>query len=130
MEKNMTTTKENLKDEILNGLAHCYGTNGYHKFSILSPLQMTDGVKYLADKAGAFWLLDIIASHQPKAMQDPMLADMQFWTLKVKDGAGVVTCERDTDDVAITQEVDFTDFPLDEIKLYVTNGVILLPSEY
>ena len=29
-----------------------------------------------------------------------------------------------------TQEIPFTDFPLDEVKLYFANNVIHLPSEY
>jgi len=29
-----------------------------------------------------------------------------------------------------TKALTFTDFPLAEITLYFTNGVILLPSEY
>jgi hypothetical protein len=72
-------------------------------------------------------------------MKDPkgMLQDMQFWTLKLnKTGRGAkIICERDTGDVAITQRIPFTDFPLPEIKLYCApsgDGIhytILLPSE-
>jgi hypothetical protein len=29
-----------------------------------------------------------------------------------------------------TQEIPFTDFPLDEVKPYFANNVIHLPSEY
>jgi len=29
-----------------------------------------------------------------------------------------------------TQHIEFTDFPLDEIKFYFADNVILLPSEY
>ena len=32
--------------------------------------------------------------------------------------------------VVYTQEIPFTDFPLDEVKLYFANNVIHLPSEY
>jgi hypothetical protein len=117
-------------EEIKQGLAHCYGTEGYHRFSILSRLVLTDGAKYLADECQAYWLMEAIASHQKTCMKDEMLVDMQFWTLKVEDGSGVLTCERDTDDIAITQNIPSTNFPLDEVKLYVTNEVILLPSEY
>ena len=106
------------------------GTEKYHRFSPLSQLVMTDGVKFLAEEAGAYWLLDIIASYQSKCMKDNMLKDFQIWTLTVEDGSGVVKCERDTDDVAFTQDIPYTDFPLDSIKLYCIKGVILLPSEY
>jgi len=118
----------NLKSE----LDQFCGTEAYHKFSLspISKLVMTDGVKYLCDKARCFWLMDIIASYQNKCNKDEMLREFQVWTLTVNNGKGVVKCERDTNDVFLTQNIPHTDFPLDEIKLYCINGVILLPSEY
>lgn len=110
-------------------LASFTGTEQYHRYWM--GLKLTDGAKYLADQAGAYWLMDAIASYQPEAMRDPMLCEMQFWKLKVNaDKSATLTCERDTDDVAFKQEIGYTDFPLDSVKVYVQNGVILLPSEY
>jgi hypothetical protein len=126
----VTEAKTEATTELENALAYFTGTEAYHRFSPLSKLVLTDGVKYLADKTGAYWLMDIIASYQQKCMKDEMLRDFQLWTLKVKDDEGVVTCERDTDDVAFQQKIPFTDFPLAEISLYCINGVILLRSEY
>lgn len=93
----------------------------------------TEGVKYLAEEAGAYWLIDAIASWQPspQVKQDPMLQEIQFWKLRVNpDNSAVLTCERDSDDVALTQEIEFTDFPLEEVRLYLSNRVLMLPSEY
>ena len=84
--------------------------------------------------------MDAIASHQPKALRDPMLRDMQFWKLKVNaDKSAVLTCERDEGDVAITQKIPATDFPLNEVKVWVEQGgespdgrrmmVAMLPGE-
>ena len=115
--------------ELEMNLAQFYGTSAYYRFSILSNLVLTDGTKYLAEVAGAYWLMDLIASYQKKCMKDEMLRDFQIWTLKVENQTGVVTCERDTDDVAFRQEIPFTDFPLESIKIYCENGVIYLPSE-
>lgn len=137
------------------------GTESYTRWSILFRNHvLTDGAKFLADNGGehgAYWLMDAIASYHAKCMKDPMLRDMQFWTLKVnreppakpmtvgavlqhKQGGqkamAVLTCERDTGNVAFRQEIPYTDFQLDEIKLYVApmgdgqHFVILLPSEY
>jgi hypothetical protein len=96
-------------------------------------LVYTDGVKFLAENAGhgAYWLLDAIASYQPECQKDAMLRDFQVWTLTVAPNkSAVLKCERDTNDVALTQTIEFTDSPLPEIKLYVQNGVLMLPSEY
>jgi len=116
--------------EILNNLNQFTGTERYYKANpALSNLVMTDGVKYLCDNCGAYWLVDIILSYQHVCQKDKMLRDMQFWTLTTKDNTGVVTCERDSNDVAIKQSITHTDFPLPEIKLWCENGVIYLPSE-
>lgn len=93
----------------------------------------TEGIKYLAQNARAYWLIDIIASYQGnvRITQDPMLQEIQFWKLKVsQNNSAILTCERDTDDVVITQKIEFTDFPLDEVKIYLSNKTLLLPSEY
>ena len=41
------------------------GTSQYYQY--MAGLKLTDGVKYIADEAGAYWLLDIIASYQTDA---------------------------------------------------------------
>lgn len=107
-------------------------------------LVFTDGVKYLADKAGAYWLIDAIASYQAdkRVKQNKMLQGIQFWKLEVKDGKGVLTCVEDTGrKPVIRQEIEFTDFPLDEVEIWVEYGgfetengiqtafVAMLPSE-
>lgn len=123
--------------ELKSELAQFSGTESYHKFSYLfKNLVLTDGVKYLAEKAGAYWLMDIIGSYQYKCRKDEMLRDFQLWTLKKTEGnEAIVICERDTNNVAFKQEIPHTDFPLDTIKLYVmpssaTTYVIMLPNEY
>ena len=78
-------------------------------------------------------MLDAIASYQRdrRITRNAMLRDLQFWALTVKDGAGVLTCIADSGrKPAITQEIPFTDFPLDEIELWFTNNTIYLPSEH
>jgi hypothetical protein len=116
-------------EEILAELQHFNGTEMYHKFSMLSQLVITDGVKYLSNEAKSYWLLDLIASYQRKCQKDPMLKDFQIWTIKAENNKATITCERDTNDIAFTQKIPYTDFPLRELKLYCENGVIYLPQE-
>ena len=118
-----------MSDNLKSELAQFTGTHQWHKFSCLSKLLMSDGVQYLAEKAGAYWLMDVIGSYQMVCNKDEMLRDYQIWTLTVKDSKGVVKCLRDTNDVAITQEIPYTDFPMESIKLICENGVIMLPQE-
>ena len=97
-------------------------------------LVYTEGVQYLAEKGGAYWLIDVIASYQPdkQIASRPELVDFQLWELAVsKDKSAKLTVRADSDKpAAITQEIPFTDFPLEHVKLYVCNGTLLLLSEY
>lgn len=105
------------------------GTTEYHRH--WSGMRFTDGVKYLADAANAYWLLDVVASWQQKALLDPALQEFQLWELFVRpDRTAAVVCSRDSEDEAFRQEIEYSDFPLEYAKLYVEGGVILLPSEH
>ena len=124
-EKMTEQTQENIESE----LAHYIGSQNYYK--TMSPnVVHTDGIKALADLCGAYWLIDAIVSHQSECNKDEMLQFMQFWSIETKDNQAVLTCERDSDDIAITQEIEYTDFPLDKISIWVENGVMILPSEH
>ena len=82
------------------------GTDHYYRHSINRHVLFTDGVKHLADKAGAYWLLDEIAL-------------IQRYNRRVGNG-----------NVVFSKNIEFTDFPLDEVKLWFANDVIYLPSEH
>lgn len=46
------------------------------------------------------------------------------------DRTATLTCDDGNGDIVYRQELDCTDFPLPEIRLYFTDSAILLPSEY
>ena len=90
----------------------------------------TDGAKYLADAAGAYWLLDEIALAQQ--FNARVVAEaFQLWKLTVKpDHTATLACEDGNGKEVFAKAIAYTDFPLAEIRLYYTDCVILLPSEY
>jgi hypothetical protein len=94
----------------------------------------TEGVRYMAEHGGAYWLIDAVASYQPdkRITSRPDLVDFQLWELAVaEDKSAVLTMRPDSGQPAvITQEIPFTDFPLEQIKFYVCNGTLMLTSEY
>jgi hypothetical protein len=54
-----------------------------------------------------------------------------MWKLKVRtDHTATLSCEDGNGNTVLTKEIEFTDFPLDEISLYFVNNMIHLPSEY
>jgi hypothetical protein len=110
-------------------LSQFIGTAHWYQHGLVRSITFTDGVKYIADQGGAYWLLDEIAlaqMYQPAVKAEPF----QVWRLMVSDKKGVLTCDDGDDRVVFRKEIPFTDFPLAEIKLYFVDNVILLPSEY
>lgn len=124
------------KEDVLADLPQFYGTEHYHKFSVLfDRFVLTDGAKYVAESCGAYWLMDAIASHYGSYKNEDFVVVVLSknstyhggWTLHIVDD---VPSNR----TLAKQDVEFSDFPLDEITLYVLPQddmrVILLPSEY
>ena len=57
--------------------------------------------------------------------------EFQVWKLTVReDRTASLVCDDGNDNIFYTQHIEFTDFPITEIKLYFTDNTILLPSEY
>ena len=116
-------------EEIQAILSYATGTEHYHRFSPISCFPViTDGVLMVAEAAECFWFLDIIGSYQINPELDK---SFQVWQLQVdtEKKSGVVQGYNDTT-LIIQQEIDYTDFPLETLKVYLIDGVILLPSEY
>ena len=106
------------------------GSENWYRHGINRSVLFTDGAKYLADHAEAYWLLDEIAIIQP---HDKCVAaeEFQVWKLTVRpDHNATLTCDDGNGTIVFTKAIPFTDFPLDEVTLYFTNNVIHLPSEY
>ena len=106
------------------------GSENWYRHGINPSVLYTDGAQFLAEQGGAYWLLDIIAiaqKHEPRVA----LEEFQVWKLEVHaDRSATVSCEDGNDGLIYTQCIKFTDFPLSQVKLYFTDNVILLPSEY
>lgn len=105
------------------------GTEQYHRHGLMRNFVYTDGIKYLADKTGSYWLIDVVASYQLRHRNKPF----QLWKIKVnkEDNSAVVTAREDKGEKPfVRQKIEYTDFPLEEFEFYVADGVILLKSEY
>ena len=106
------------------------GTEQWHRHGIVRDVLFTDGAKYLADHAGAYWLLDEIALAQ-RGSSRVAGEVFQLWKLTVNaDHTATLSCEDGNGNAVYSKAIPYTDFPLPEIVLYFTDGVILLPSEY
>lgn len=102
----------------------------------------TAGVKFLAERGEAYWIVDAIASYfgspemRAGLQRDETLRTLQFWRLDVRsDRSAVLTARADSDvEPLITQEIPFTDFPLEYIDIWAAfDGeywTLYLPSEH
>ena len=118
-------------EELESSLNHFSGTEQYHRYNLFGrELLLTDGVEFLVKNAECCWLLDLILSVQ--FMPAIKKLDMQFWTLNVnlEKRTAEAICERDSNDVVYRQPIPFTSFPLAEQKIWISDGVALLPGEY
>lgn len=114
-----------------NDLAQFTGSETFYRHPLARSVVFTEGVHYLAEKAGAFWLLDIVVSWQlePKVRAE----EFQVWklTLDEKGDGALVVCEDGNGNEVARQKIEFTDFPMQEgVTLWFVNNTILLPSEY
>lgn len=106
------------------------GSEQWHRHGLVREVLFTDGAKYLADRGGAYWLLDEIALAQrhQKAVAGETF---QLWKLTVgPDRTAALICEDGNGRAVYSKAIEYTDFPLPEVALYFVGGTILLPGEY
>ena len=124
--RNKTFWRNKMKtvEEIEIILAHQIGTEQYYKSQYFN-FQYTDGVKAMWESCDSYWLLQLIGSYR---RTEPF----QVWELiTFKDNTAVLTMKEDSNlPHKVSKKIRFTDFPLESIKLYLIDGILLLPSEY
>lgn len=123
------------QDAIKMSLRQFTGSSTFTKFSPLFPnVVLTEGAEFLADECGAYWLMDVIASHTPSVPKDETFTIAQLTVNPMNKAFFTLADDSPATKIYANQSISYTDFPLDEIKLYVIREgdewVILLPSEY
>ena len=123
----MTTKEKSLDREIMSQFT---GSEHWYRFGLDPRVTCTDGVKYVADAAGAYWLLDEIALAQ-RFVKEVAAKRFQVWKLTVNDDdSATLTCEDGNYNVVFTKAIEFTDFPKEGVTLWFADNVIYLPSEH
>lgn len=106
-------------------------TGTTHYYRIDSKTLLTDGAYYLATQAGAFWLMAVFSSYLLELKLDDWFTVLKLKTVGNKTA---VTIDDRNDNILTTQEIENSDFPLDEVTLYGCwdgeHWVLMLPSEY
>jgi len=135
-------SQQQLAHELKANLPHFTGDCERFRHALNRQVIYTPGVQYLAERAGAYWLLDAIAIHlgstefRQAVRQDPRIQDLHFWRLDVSDDdSACLTARADADQPAfVTQQIPFTDFPLSAVDIWVGYDgqcfTVYLPSEH
>jgi hypothetical protein len=115
---------KNANDHFGNSL----GSENYFRHNP-SQIIYTEGVKDLAEKCHAYWLIDLIISHQ--LIKKVKAERFQVWDLKrVKaDKFTIITTDGNSNKVS-SQNIPYSDFPYDIATLWLVDGTLLLPCEY
>lgn len=110
------------------------GTEQWFRHTLVPSVTYTEGVQYFAEKAGAYWLLDILATELPKLVRKHGIV---FVTTKSDGHKADLVAVRDKGEPPLWQrQIDFTNLPEGEWSLWLSEGgpdntiVIMLPSEY
>ena len=105
------------------------GSEQYYFNPLFNKFRYTEGVKYLSEKARAYWLTDYIFSSQSK--KSLMNEHFQVWKLQVqKDNSAIIDVEDGDHNKLARFRIPFTDFPLPKIDLWLIDHVLILPNEY
>lgn len=105
---------------------HC-GTEQWHVNPLYPKYTYTDGIKDVAETLHAYWLIDYIFSYQAELRK----CNFQVWKFSIQeDKSCVVVLSDGNEKVVFTKGIEYTDLPVGELTLWLTDFVLLLPSEY
>jgi hypothetical protein len=119
---------------LASDLAHFTGTEHWYRHPLNGSVTYTDGVKFFAEKAGAYWFLDILATEVAGLVNDdqPFIAVR----LNVNDNQAIITAGDGNGNELWSRKLEFTDCHDGNWPFYIATGgpggafVIMLPSEY
>jgi hypothetical protein len=92
---------------------------------------ITDGCQYIRDELKAYWFFDTILSYQAYLLNRKINFQIRELKQLRLDMTWLLTCREDKNSKPVVrQSIEFSDFPIDYIKIWVIDKVALLPSEY
>ncbi len=103
------------------------GTETWYRHPLNRNLLYTEGVQFFAERAGCYWFLDIAATELFRLQRtEPFLVI----TLAVDDGEADIVVDDGDGSAVFRRHIHFTDAPSGDWRFYLTDNVVLLPSEY
>lgn len=112
------------------------GANEFYRHPLARRFIYTDGVKEVAEKAGAYWLLDIIGTEFVPAYLKATDPGMGIIEMFVTNGKAKIILTTDDDAPPVhTRKIEYTDFPDGKWVFYLASDdgqscTLILPSEH
>jgi hypothetical protein len=116
------------KNQLLIELKQFTGSEQLYFNPLFRKFRYTEGVKFLAQNAKCYWLLDYVFSNQNERVLKEN--EFQTWKIKVENDKAEIIVEDGNHKKLKSFKLDFTDFPLPEFTLWFVNDTLMLPSEY
>lgn len=115
-------------NQLKNELRNFYGSENWYRHW-LNNMTYTDGARFFAENAGggAHWFLDIVATELMRYRQKEEFIHI---VLKSEGGRAVIDSDDGNGRIFHSKRIDYTDCPEGAWEFYLTNGVLMLPSEY
>ncbi len=125
----------NLQDnEIKQNLQQFSGSETVYSFPLINT-RYTEGMKYLATAADAYWLITDVSVIAKSLMRKSYFITIDFKRLPIAKKGTVgheaeIAYSDGNGNIFETHRYEVTDFPLDELRLFFVNGTLMLPGEY
>ena len=121
-------------NEIKEGLQHFHGTEMFYQIPLIRT-RFTNGLKYLANVAECFWLITDVSVIAKSLLNRSHFITIDFKRLseEEQDYTGYeaeIIYSDGNGNIFEIHRYNFTDFPLDELRLYFVDNTLMLTSEY
>lgn len=121
-------------NEIKEGLQHFHGSEMFYQIPLIRT-RFTNGLKYLANVAECFRLITDVSVIAKSLLNRSHFITIDFKRLseEEQDYTGYeaeIIYSDGNGNIFEIHRYNFTDFPLDELRLYFVDNTLMLTSEY
>ena len=121
-------------NDIKEGLQHFHGSEMFYQIPLIRT-RFTNGLKYLANVAECFWLITDVSVIAKSLLNRSHFITIDFKRLseEEQDYTGYeaeIIYSDGNGNIFEIHRYNFTDFPLDELRLYFVDNTLMLTSEY
>ena len=121
-------------NKIKEGLQNFHGSETIFQIP-LTRTRYTNGIKYLASVADCYWLITDASVIAKNLMDKSYFITIDFKRLSLEEQVAmgheaVIIYGDGNDNVLEKHKYNFTDFPLDELRLFFVDNTLMLPNEY